>query len=81
MGRTIINIRGDIDDQTALERVLGVVGGGKVSGGGDWKGAGRKQYCYASRYRDGIVVSCPGRYAKDKSERFDVYREAQDGEE
>ena len=64
--RINISIDDDVSVETALLRVLTVVGGGRISGGG-------KIFCYHSSFRDGIQVSANSR--SDVSDSFWVYRE------
>ena len=65
MGKLIIQNDSDLPDSEVLQYVACVVRAGRVSNNG-------KQYCYASRWPDGIVV-CTSK--NEKSDRLVVYRE------
>lgn len=69
MDRIIISYKDNIDPVTALERVSQVIKQDKVSQVKD-----TKQYCFATVWKDGIVVYTRAKYNL-KSDSFVVYRE------
>lgn len=66
MSRIIIDNQADLPDVTALQYVITVIRGGRVSDDGQC-------YCYASTFLDGVVVYASRNKASD---RFVVRRAA-----
>ena len=70
VGKIIIDYY-DIDPALAIQRVLGVVQGGKISR----SGKGIDHYCWASRYNTGEVVGVRTKRNEKAADSFVVYKE------
>ena len=67
--RITIEIEEGISDKTAIERLLVVIQGGRVSIGAK----GKEHYCWVTTWEDGIRVYSKEKYKTD-NDRFLIYK-------
>lgn len=63
MGKIIVQNQSNLPDAEAIKYVAAVMANGRVSNNG-------RQYCYHTRFSNGIEVSCD---LNEKSDKFVIY--------